>query len=216
MQLIVEKLNLRRGQRLLVKELSFQLEAGTALNVKGINGVGKTTLLRAIAGFIQPISGKIELISKDPANNHDLKEPVERGSQLHYIGHKNGYRASLTVVENLEFWRRFLNPRADLKTIATRFSLTPLLHIKAGYLSQGQGRRLALSRLAIAPRPLWLLDEPTVSLDQKSTALMAETARQHVQSGGLLIAISHIPLEIDFDQEINLAPVLEHIPEALI
>ena len=210
MQLHLKNLTLRRGARLLIKDFSFKLAAGESVLIKGPNGVGKTTLLRTIAGYITPEAGRIEL------STTDAKEAPERTEPLHYIGHKNGFRASLTVLENLHFWQQFYNPTANLGTIAENFALTPLLNIKAGYLSQGQQRRLALSRLAIAPRPLWLLDEPTVSLDIKSSEMIADIAQHHVQNDGLLIVISHIPLSLEFTKEIELEPAREQQWEALI
>lgn len=210
MQLHLENLTLRRGARLLMRDFSLNLAAGESVLIKGPNGVGKTTLLRAIAGFIKPETGHINLSDNAATQTPPLSEA------LHYIGHKNGVRASLTVLENLEFWQQFYNPVASLGTIAEAFALTPLANIKAGYLSEGQQRRLALSRLAIAPRPLWLLDEPTVSLDVNSSEMIANIAQSHVEKGGLLMVISHIPLSLQFTKEIELEPLKEHHWEALI
>ncbi len=211
MTLNVENLSLRRGERLLIKDLSFHLQRGESLHLSGPNGIGKTTLLRALAGFLTPEAGTIRLDTTDKPENEEADH-----NQIHYIGHKNGCRASLSVFENLKFWQDFYAATSDLKKIAHQFALTPLLHIKAGYLSQGQQRRLALSRLAIAPSPLWLLDEPTVSLDQKSTTLITEIADQHVKDGGLLIVTSHIPLAISFTKAIELKPLKSPAWEALI
>ena len=211
MQLTVENITLRRGERVLIKDLSFSLKGGESLRLLGPNGVGKTTALRAIAGFLNPESGEICLEAPDKNN-----EDASKQQAIHYIGHKNGFRASLSVLENLEFWQDFYASHPDPKAIAKQFALRQLLHIKAGYLSQGQQRRLALSRLAIAPRPLWLLDEPTVSLDHKSAELIAAIANAHVETGGMLIVTSHIDLAMTFTKKIELTPITTPIAEALI
>ncbi len=208
MELKITDLHLSRGDRLLVKDLNFKLSKGQSLKIEGANGVGKTTLIRAIAGFITPDKGKISFTF----DNKDLS----KREQIHYIGHKNGIRTSLTVFENLEFWASFYNTKPSLMQIAQTYALKSLLHIPAGYLSAGQKRRLSLSRLSMSKRPLWLLDEPTVSLDQQSVKLVANAAQNHIEEGGILIAATHIPLEIEFTNTLTLSKQTDQAWEALI
>lgn len=222
MPLIIKKLSLRRGSRLLIKDLSISLDKGQSLLLTGPNGVGKTTLIRAIAGFIPPHSGQITYLSTpqpaaDFKNNNGASPPEPE--LIHYIGHKNGLRTSLTVLENLEFWQGFYgaansntktnSAETELREVMKTFSLTTLMDIPAGYLSAGQKRRLGLARLLLSKRPLWLLDEPTVSLDRLSAELLAKTAEEHLKQGGILIAATHIPLGIPFTKEIELSPNYE-------
>jgi len=216
MELSVKNLHLRRGNRLLIKDLSFKLSPGESLQLSGPNGVGKTTLIRAIAGFITPNKGQIATTrvthtKADASLDNDLLH-----EKIHYIGHKNGIRTSLTVLENLEFWTNFYASKISAKEIAQKYTLKNLLHIPAGYLSQGQKRRLGLSRLSMSKRPLWLLDEPTVSLDQIAVKLIVKAANQHLSDGGILIAATHIPLEIPFTQSITLSQPTDQDWEALI
>lgn len=206
MPLRIKKLSLRRGNRLLIKDLSVELQKGESLLLTGPNGVGKTTFIRALAGFIAPFSGEISYKAQDHVTD------IEPDS-LHYIGHKNGLRASLTVLENLEFWAEFYGASRPVKEVMELFSLTTLMDIPAGYLSAGQKRRLGLARLVMVKRPIWLLDEPTVSLDKRSVNLLAETARDHIEDGGILIAATHIPLGIPFTKEIELNPNYEPVYE---
>ena len=208
MELKITDLHLSRGDRLLIKDLNFKLSKGQSLKIEGANGVGKTTLIRAIAGFITPDKGKINFTF----DNKDLS----KREQIHYIGHKNGIRTSLTVLENLEFWASFYDASPSLMQIAQTYALKSLLHIPAGYLSAGQKRRLSLSRLSMSERPLWLLDEPTVSLDQQSVQLVAKAAQTHLENGGLLIAATHIPLEIEFTDTLTLTKQTDQVWEALI
>jgi len=208
MELKITDLHLSRGDRLLIKDLNFKLSKGQSLKIEGANGVGKTTLIRAIAGFITPDKGKINFTF----DNKDLS----KREQIHYIGHKNGIRTSLTVLENLEFWASFYNTQPSLMQIAQTYALKSLLHIPAGYLSAGQKRRLSLSRLSMSKRPLWLLDEPTVSLDQQSVKLVANAAQNHIEEGGILIAATHIPLEIEFTNTLTLSKQTDQAWEALI
>jgi len=216
MELRVKNLHLRRGNRLLIKDLSFKLRPGESLQLSGPNGVGKTTLIRAIAGFITPNKGHIATTKvAHPEQEQSIDDQLLH-EKIHYIGHKNGIRTSLTVLENLEFWANFYTSKTPLGKIAQKYSLKNLLHIPAGYLSQGQKRRLGLSRLSMSKRPLWLLDEPTVSLDQISVKLIVDEANQHLQNGGLLIAATHIPLEIPFTQSIKLSQPIDQEWEALI
>lgn len=190
----VTNLSVERGGRRVLSDLSFAVAPGEALLVRGPNGSGKTTLLRTIAGFLSPASGHIRF-----AGEEELTERV------HYVGHLNGGRASLTVEENLRFWSRYLGGSDDRVLGALdRLGLASLASIPAGYLSAGQKRRLALARLLLVFRPLWLLDEPSTSLDARSTAVLAGAIDEHVSSGGIVIAATHLDLGVARSRELRL------------
>ena len=206
-QLVAELLVLSRGGRVIVDGLSFAVGAGEALLLTGRNGAGKTTLIRALGGFLTPTSGTVRLDGFD--DERDMREAC------HYVGHLNANKASLTVVENLRFWQHYLSEtgavtneaavRDGMYAAMERFELDTLADIPAGYLSAGQKRRLGLCRLLLAKRPLWLLDEPTVSLDTQSTVLLAEVVAEHRAGGGIVIAATHLPLGLDDARELRLA-----------
>jgi heme exporter protein A len=189
-RLAVEHLVVERGARRIVDGLSFAVEAGEALVLVGPNGAGKTTVIRTVAGLIGAAGGRIALEGGDPER--------ELPAQAHYIGHLNALKPSLTVEENLRFWAAYLGggpvDGAAIDAALVAFDLEPLAMIPAGYLSAGQKRRACLARLMVTRRPLWLLDEPTVSLDAASVALLAKQVEQHVAAGGLVLAATHIPL----------------------
>src|SRR4051794_6076253 len=184
MRLSAESLTLERGGRRLFTGLSFALEAGEALIVTGPNGAGKSSLLRAIAGFLPLAAGRVRLEGGD-----GLEE------RTHYLGHADSLKAALTAAENLRFWGALLggaglSPQAAL----ARLGLPHVADFPVRALSAGQKRRVALARLIVAPRPLWLLDEPTTALDASAQALFAEVAGEHLAQGGVIVAATHAPL----------------------
>jgi heme exporter protein A len=186
-KLVAEQLRVMRANRLVIRDISLELAAGEALILTGANGVGKTTLLRAIAGFLPLASGTIRLEGDT--------EDASVGERCHYVGHLNGVKRSLSVIETLRFFTAFLGAVEDRAEIAAEgFDLASLLDVPAGYLSAGQKRRLALARLLCAERPLWLLDEPTVSLDTASQELLATVVNAHLSRGGMVLGATHIGL----------------------
>ena len=202
MLLIAENLVLSRGGRTVIDGLSLRLGNGEALLVTGANGAGKTTLLRALAGFLIPAAGEIRVENESSG--------CEPGELCHFVGHLDGIKPHLTVLENLAFWAAYLDQGASRKDsdwlarALNKFGLSALADVPAGYLSAGQKRRLALSRLAAAYRPLWLLDEPTASLDSASAALLINEVDAHCAGGGLVIAATHLPLAFKNAKEIRL------------
>ena len=201
MKLVADGLTLARGSRALFSGLSFTVENGSALVVTGPNGAGKTTLIRAVAGLFKPSAGRISLEGGQPDRT--------LADECHYVGHLNAIKASLTVEENVAFWCRYLSASADRASepvagaLAT-FGLAPLGDIPAAYLSAGQKRRLGLARLLVAKRPLWLLDEPTTSLDTAAQEIFARAVEAHLASGGLVLAATHVPLGLPSARELRL------------
>jgi heme exporter protein A len=211
MALRIENLTVKRGERTILAALSLRVEAGEALLLTGPNGAGKTTLIRAIAGLLPMADGRIVL---DGGNSE-----ASVGERSHYVGHLNGVKPALTVAENALFWARYLGGNEDDVTAAlSQFRLSELAPIRAGYLSAGQKRRLGLSRLLVARRPLWLMDEPTVSLDQASQALLAAAVNHHLAAGGIVLAATHQALGFSPQREHALRPVeaWATTPDALV
>ena len=197
MQLIVEDLTVRRGPREVISRLSFGLGAGEGLLLTGPNGAGKTTLIRAIARLPRPHLGSVKL--------EGVADAEDVGQHCHLIGHRNGVKANLTVAENLRFWARFLaGEEGAVEPALERLGLISIEDLPAGYLSAGQLRRLGLARLLVAKRPLWLLDEPTASLDAASQAALAAIVTEHIAGGGMAIVATHSPLGIAEMRELKL------------
>ncbi|PWV98290.1 heme exporter protein A [Hoeflea marina] len=201
MQAKATNLRGRRGDSVVFSAVGFTLQSGRALVVTGPNGAGKSTLLRVLAGLLGADEGSFRLTD---AAGIDL--PVAR--EAHYLGHANAMKRELTVTENLSFWRNFLaaDQPSGLSVDAAidAVGLSGVGHLPFGYLSAGQKRRIALARLLVARRPLWLLDEPTAALDAKADSMFAGLVTAHLERGGMAIAATHQPLGLESVETLRL------------
>jgi len=174
MTLSVTDLSCARGGLMILQGVSLHLQAGQAMILRGPNGSGKTTLLRTIAGLQPALSGRIAA-------------PEEA---MTYAAHRDGLKSMLTVRENLTFWARIhRRPQGDAMQ---RLGLAQLADQPAHTLSAGQQRRLGLARLLVTGRPIWLLDEPTVSLDAEAAGLFTDVVLDHLASGGIVLMATHV------------------------
>jgi heme exporter protein A len=196
-QLLASDLACVRGGREVFSGLSFSVNAGETLLVSGPNGAGKSSLLRLIAGLVRLETGRLALAGGDPE--------ATPGEQAHYLGHQDALKPALTVIENLEFWAQYLGG-GDTTSMAAleAVGLGRITSLPAAYLSAGQRRRLSIARLVAVARPLWLLDEPTSALDAAAQAMLAELMRQHLTSGGMILAATHGPIGLDGAKELPL------------
>jgi len=176
----VSDLAVARGGVPVLDKVAFRLDPGEVLVLRGANGSGKTTLLRTLAGLQPPLSGRI---GADP-------------DQIAYAGHADGIKPTLSVAENLRFWAEIFGHREIERALAD-FDLAALTGRLAQNLSAGQKRRLGLARLLVTGRPIWLLDEPTVSLDAASVAMFARVMRAHAEGGGMAVIATHIELGLE-------------------
>ena len=191
MTLAVTNLTIARGGLPVLADVSIALETGQALILRGPNGVGKTTLLRTIAGLQPSLNGTVAGVQ----------------DQVAYAAHSDGLKAMLSVSENLKFWADVFG-QSDISHALTAFKLENLPDRLAGTLSAGQKRRLGLARLLVTGRPIWVLDEPTVSLDTASVALFAAAVEAHLKSGGMALIATHTDLGIEQANVLDLTPFI--------
>ena len=175
--LTVEGLACARGGLSVLEGVSFSLAAGSALVLRGPNGSGKTTLLRTLAGLQPGLAGRI----------------AGAGEAVAYAGHSDGLKSTLSVTENLQFWAGVFGA-GSIAPALEAFQLEALADRAAQSLSAGQKRRLGLARLLVTGRPLWLLDEPTVSLDVSAVRMFAAAVERHLETGGAAVIATHIDL----------------------
>lgn len=193
-----------RGDRTLFAGLSLQLDAGEALHVRGPNGLGKTTLLRALCGLSRPLRGDVRWRGE---RTSDLAE--EFAAEVAYVGHLNGVQGDLTASENLQravrVFARGRDSGLGVKVALDRVGLGKLVDRPARHLSQGQKRRLALARLLVLRRPLWILDEPFTALDVAAVASLSSIIGEHMAAGGLALIVSHQAFELPGVRDFDLA-----------
>jgi heme exporter protein A len=202
LKLVVEDLSQAYGDLVLFQGLGFAVASGRALVVTGDNGTGKSTLLRTLSGLMLPTAGSVRL------EGGDAETPI--AEQCHLVGFQNALKPDLTATETLEQWRDILGPGPDALPIAEaleRLGLEQFAQTPAGFLSTGLKRRLALARILVAQRPLWLLDEPTAALDHASSKLVADMIVDHLAAGGLAVIATHLDLGIAGLDALELAPL---------
>ena len=188
MLLGLSDLAVARGGVPVLSGITLTLAPGTALILRGPNGAGKTTLLRTIAGLQPAVAGTI------------TGEP----DAVAYAGHSDGLKSMLTVSENLTFWAQIFG-HADITAALETYALVPLKDRRAGSLSAGQKRRLGLARMLVTGRPVWVMDEPTVSLDTDAVQMFAQAVSAHLGQGGAAIIATHIDLGLPEAQVVDVS-----------
>ncbi len=172
-------LGISRGGIPVLAGIDVHVPPGGALVLRGPNGAGKTTLLRTLAGLQPPAAGRV---APGPGT-------------MAYASHADGTKGTLTVAENLRFWAR-VHGHDEIAPALDAFALADLADRPAATLSAGQKRRLGLARMTLTRRPVWLFDEPTVSLDAASVAQFADAVRAHLARGGIAVIATHIDLAL--------------------
>lgn len=188
----------RRGGRAIFDGVGFRLANGEAIALTGRNGAGKSSLIAILSGRLRPEAGSIRLEGLG-----DML-PAEAA---HLVGHRDGLKTALTATENLRFAQDLLGqpglgPEEALATVG----LPHAGPLPVGYLSAGQRRRVALARLLVASRPIWLLDEPMAALDTGSQAMLSQLMQGHLAAGGAILAATHGPLGLDGARELRIGP----------
>jgi heme exporter protein A len=198
MDLTITSLTCLRGSQTIISGLSLSVPKGSALLLRGPNGVGKSTLLRAIAGLLPIAEGDAQIGGTSLAGDRDTYQ-----ERLAYAGHTDAIKSAFTVHENLSFWADLFD--GDVELALAAFDLEEIADRRAAACSAGQKRRLGLARLAVSNRPIWLLDEPTVSLDTANALAFSAHVAKHCRGGGTAVIATHIDLDLPEATEFQLA-----------
>ncbi len=192
MLLSARQLSCIRQDRVLFEQLDLQLHAGEVLQIAGKNGAGKSSLLRILAGLVDPEDGEICYQQQPLSHSAD-----DYADNLCFIGHLAGVQPQLTALENLAFWRAcFALAPADDWALLAQLGLAGLEDIPCQQLSAGQQRRVSLARLWLTTAQIWILDEPFTALDQGAIAALTRRIAAHCEAGGAVLLTSHQPVEV--------------------
>jgi heme exporter protein A len=190
----VQNLTCERGGRRIFRNLSFAISGGQVLTLEGPNGVGKSSCLRILAGFLPQAAGEVRV---QMHAGYAVTDPEERGRLCGWVAYADGVKGQLTVMENARYFAALFGARIDVPSVLDRVGLTRLADLPSQYLSSGQRRRLGLARLILSGRPLWLMDEPLSSLDTAGRKFTAELIGEHTDDGGIAIVATHETLGLD-------------------
>lgn len=193
----VNNLTCIRGDRRLFTDLSFELQAGQLLHLKGRNGTGKTTLQRSLAGLFHPDAGNVLWHGQSIT---DLAETYYQ--DVLYLGHAPGIKLDLTAVENLrtQCSLRGLSANEDrLWEALHKLGLRGFEDLPARMMSAGQKRRIALARLFVDKARLWILDEPFTALDVAAVDLLQDMLAEHLSNGGMVVLTTHQAVSLPDD-----------------
>lgn len=189
--LIASGLGCLRDDRVLFAALSFQVQPGEILLISGANGVGKSSLMRILCGLLLADTGEVRWCGRVIDDGRP-----EYLADLGYVGHLDGVKRELTARENLEVARALQSGDGDPETALQRLGIAALAEVPGYRLSAGQRRRLALARLLVARRRLWLLDEPFTALDRPAARSLIGLLREHARDGGVAVLTSHQPIDL--------------------
>ena len=190
----VQDLGCERGGRRIFRNLNFAVATGQTLSLEGPNGAGKTSVLRILSGLLPPLEGEARI---HMSAGYVVTDSEERGRLTGWIGHNDGVKGPLSVIENAQFFAALYGSRVAVQSVLDRVGLSRIADLPAQYLSAGQRKRLGLARLILSARPLWLLDEPLSSLDAAGRRLTAELIGEHCDAGGIAIVATHETLGLD-------------------
>ena len=195
-----EDLTAIRGERLVFRDVGFAVAKGGALILSGRNGAGKTTLLRLLAGLVRPEAGRLFWNETDA-----LSDLTAHANRVALLGHQDALKPGLTAAENLAFAAR-LSGRPVAAALAD-LGLEELADLPVRMLSAGQKRRLALARVSLSSGRLWLLDEPTLGLDDPAVERLGVLLARHRAAGGLIVAATHVALPLPMAETLRLSAV---------
>jgi heme exporter protein A len=207
-----------RGGRPVFYGVEFSLASGGLLALTGPNGSGKSSLLRLLAGLLPPAGGSVRLSSgAERAGDGENIMPEADGQRddlMHYFGHLDGLKSVFTLQENLTFWRALYGSGEPDSAISigeavARVGLGHMRELPVSVFSAGQRRRAGLARLLTAPRPVWLLDEPTAALDRDGETMLGGLMEAHLGRGGMIVAATHLALPVAPTQTLDMALEME-------
>jgi heme exporter protein A len=202
MALVAKNLSFARGNKNLFRNLNINLSAGEILYIRGLNGSGKTTLLKILAGLIHADKGEVSWQSTAISQSEDYR------ASLSYLGHKDGLKLGLSVKENINIQLALSNShpkREEISKVCKYLGLLEHALLPCHQLSAGLKRKVALGAIVLKGKPLWILDEPFTSLDNKSIEIFHEMLTQHLTNHGMVIMVSHIPMSYDMSKVIDLS-----------
>jgi len=182
-RLEVKNLTMSRGGHILFEGLTTQVSSGDVLWIKGDNGIGKTTLLASLAGLARPEFGEVVW-----THGEQLAQPNQL---IAYQPHHSFAKGTLTAKEDLSFWAKLHGTFALVNASLTHVGLAERKNVPTQNLSAGQRRRLALAKLIVSQKPIWVLDEPTAAMDEEGCALIDDLIAKHIARGGSAIIASH-------------------------
>ena len=196
--LTITNLACKRGSNLIFDNLSFEIKSGETFLIKGSNGSGKTSLMRTMAGFIKPYEGKIFI------DNEQLNADRNDKEKFQFIGEKSALKNNLSVKNNITLWSLLFNTSVNVDDLLKVFNLNSFINSDVATLSDGQKKRLSLSRLFLDNRSVWLLDEPYVFLDEENIADLNNKILKFNERSGIVIITSNIDIDFPFNERINL------------